>query len=406
MRLQRIILALLVLFLLAALVYQIPAVNNRLAWRLDFARSGLRLWLNPPGALPTAAVIQLPTATPATAQVTPISPPAASPSPAPSPTTLPASIQLPSPRWEQQGPNNCGPATLALYLRHFGWQGDQYDISALIKPESADRNVNVEELAFWSRNYAGWLNTQYRVGGEIEILKQFIANGLPIMIEEGTYLEESYWPNDDHWSGHYLLLTGYDETSQSFTAQDTFLGPDRQIGYAQLLEGWEAFNFVYIFLYLPDQEETVRAIVGDDWESAANRQHALEMAEAATRADPENAYAWFNLGSNLVYFERYGEAALAYDEARRLGLPQRMLRYQFGPFHAYFHSNRIEDLFTIVDYALQITPNAEEALVWKGWGHYRLGENSRAIEAFRAAYQANIHSHDAQYALDFMGAAP
>ena len=26
------------------------------------------------------------------------------------------------------------------------------------------------------------------------------------------------------------------------------------------------------------------------------------------------------------------------------GLPQRMLRYQFGPFFAYFHTGRIDDL--------------------------------------------------------------
>lgn len=407
-RFNKVILGMLGLLILVFLLYQIPAIQSRLAWRLDFASSSIRLWLNPPGALPTAAIIQLPSATPNPTFAVPTTPPApgASPTAAPSPTPLPATAQLPAPAWEQQGPNNCGPATLALYLRHFGWQGDQYDISQLIKPERADRNVNVEELAFWARNYAGWLNTQYRVGGDLEILKQFIAAGLPIMIEEGTYLEESYWPDDDHWSGHYLLLTGYDDATQTFTAQDTFLGPDRQVTYTQLLEGWEAFNYVYIFLYLPQQENTVRAIVGEDWDTATNRQRALEASQAQTEAEPDHAYAWFNLGSNLVYFERYSEAAAAYDQARRLGLPQRMLRYQFGPFHAYFHSNRLDDLFAIVDYALQITPNAEEALVWQGWGYYRQGDNAHAIESFRAAYRANIHSRDAQYALDFMGAAP
>jgi hypothetical protein len=89
-----------------------------------------------------------------------------------------------------------------------------------------------------------------------------------------------------------------------------------------------------------------------------------------------NAFAWFNLGSNLVYFERYAEAARAYDQARQLGLPQRMLRYQFGPFFAYFFSSRNADLLSLTEYALKITPNSEETLLWRGWGHYRDGKPS------------------------------
>jgi hypothetical protein len=44
----------------------------------------------------------------------------------------------------------------------------------------------------------------------------------------------------------------------------------------------------------------------------------------------KNAFAWFNQGTNLTYFQRYSEAAQAYDTARSIGLPQRLLRYQFG----------------------------------------------------------------------------
>jgi len=76
-------------------------------------------------------------------------------------------------------------------------------------------------------------------------------------------------------------------------------------------------------------------------------QHALEIAQAETQANPKDAYAWFNLGSNLVYFEKYTEAAHAYDSARQIGLPQRMLRYQFGPFIAYFHAARYDDLLAV-----------------------------------------------------------
>jgi tetratricopeptide (TPR) repeat protein len=103
-----------------------------------------------------------------------------------------------------------------------------------------------------------------------------------------------------------------------------------------------------------------------------------------------------------VYFEQYAEAARSYDEARKIGLPQRMLRYQFGPFFAYFHAFRNEDLLALAEYALQRTPNSEEALLWRGWGRYRDGNTRGAREDWEKALQANPNFFDAQYALDYL----
>lgn len=397
------------MFLLSLLAYQIPYVNDRLSWRLDAAMAYFRMVIDPAGEIPTPIaggnggqptriVVSTQTSIPTSL--------ASTPTPAPSPTPLPVSVSLPAPEWEKQDWNNCGPATLSLYLKYYGWSGDQFEISNQIKPERPDRNVNVEELVFFTRNNAGWLNIVFRVGGGLDLLKTFIANGIPVMIEEGDETLESYWPNDDLWAGHYLLLTGYDDSVQTFTVQDTFKGADRQVSYEETDARWQAFNRVYILVYHPNQEETIRAILGQQWDEEFNRQYALEQAQAEIAADPEDAFAWFNLGSNLVYFEDYEGAADAYNEARQIGLPQRILRYQFGPFFAYFHSNRMEDLDVIIEYALQITPSSEEALVWQGWAYYRKGDSARAIEAFRAAYWLNIYSVDAIYALDFMGASP
>ena len=83
-----------------------------------------------------------------------------------------------------------------------------------------------------------------------------------------------------------------------------------------------------------------------------------------------------------------------------------MIDRALGPFFAYFHANRNDELQNIIDYALRITDNSEEALLWKGWLLYRQGDQFGAINAFREAYAANIYSLDAQYALDFMGAIP
>ncbi|MBC8508635.1 MAG: C39 family peptidase [Chloroflexi bacterium] len=400
------------------LLYQVPVVNRRLSWRLDIAMTYLRGVINPVEALPTPkvesravsnTVTPSPTVAPAgTATGTAIPTNAGTDIPTPtltasaSPTALPEKVELEAKGWEQQDWNNCGPAALSGYLRYYSWEGDQFDISNLIKPVRQDRNVNMEEMAHFARNYAGWLNIQYRVGGDIELLKQFVAAEIPVLIEASFFFDGAYWPNDDLWAAHYLLVTGYDEAASTFTVQDTYRGPNRRLDFATVDEYWQPFNRLYMLIYLPHQEETVQAILGSAWEEQTNRQLALEASQAEIEARPEDAYAWFNLGTNLLYFERYEEAAQAYDNARTYGLPQRMLRYQFGPFFAYFHSGRNDDLLTLTGYALQRTPNSEEALLWHGWGLYRQGNINGAVVDFYAALEANRFYLDAQYALDFV----
>jgi tetratricopeptide (TPR) repeat protein len=396
---------------LAAIINQIPDVDQRLSWRLETMRVLVARLLDPvetaptPIPQPTTASTNTPTLIPSPSTTpTPTFTPTPGPTstPTPSATPLPGSVSLPPPVWVKQTANNCGPATLALYLQMLSWEGDQHDIAEVIKPKNGDKNVNVEELVYYVRNYAGWLNVDFRVGGDLETIKRFLAAGLPLMIEEGYYGTEYYWPNDDGWLGHYLLLTGYDDATQTFTVQDSYLGPERQIEYLKLDEGWKTFNRVFIFSYLPYQEDKVKEILGEHWNADFNRQHALEIAQAETVANPQDAFAWFNVGSNLVYFERYAEAAQAYDNARQIGLPQRMYRYQFGPFFSYFHANRIDELMAVTKYALQITDNSEEALLWRGWGYYRQGEITTALSRFQSALEANPFYLDAQYAIEFV----
>ncbi len=406
--------ALSALLVLAGL-YFVPPVHRRLAWRVDAAETTLRMLLHPVPAAPPAPQEAAPVGTAMPATPLPASPtptPTLSPTPGPtatptpSPTPLPPQVLLKPPKWESQDWNNCGPTTLALYLRWWGWQGDQYDISRVVKPKRRDRNVNVEELVGFVNTRVRGMSAVYRVGGTLATLKRVLASGMPVMIEESMMFEEQYWPNDDRWAAHYLLITGYDDAQGMFTTQDSFRGPNRMVAYDTLRANWEAFNFVYILVFPNTRTDAIKALLGNDWNTDFNRQQALAAMQQATRQHPDDAFAWFNLGTNLLYFERYGEAAQAYDKALKLGLPQRFLRYQFGPFIAYFHTARFNDLLNLADYALKVTPNSEEAHLWRGWALYRLGKKREAIDEFRAALEANPHYEDARYALQFLGARP
>jgi len=400
------------LLIVALLLYQVPAINSRLSWRFEVAKTYVKNVLNPVGSAPTAipntpvAVANIPTATsPATPTLKPIAtaiPPTATLTPPP------AQALLASPPYEKQTANNCGPAALSMLLHMVGWSGSQKDISDVIKPVNGDRNVNPEEMAYWVRNFAGWLRIEYRVGGDILTLKRLISAGYPVIVEGTTSLnpDDTGWPDDDLWAAHYLLLTGYDDATSTFIAQDAYRGPDKTIPYEQLEAEWKPFNYLYMVVYLPEKEAELQTLLGSNWDPDLNRQNALAIAQAATVTDPSDAFAWFNLGSNLVYFDRHFEANDAYDKARELGLPQRMFRYQFGPFLANFHSNRNEDLLALTDYALQRTEMSEETWLWHGWGLYRNGDTNGAVENWRKALSVRPGYEDALYALNFVGATP
>jgi uncharacterized protein YvpB len=413
------------LVLLAIVLYQVPAVQDRVGWRVDFAMAYVRGFIDPVKPMPTPESsvqtvsndnnvdVPLPEDHPTETMAPSPSPspspmveatqaPTSTPAPTFTPTALPAKVELPAPAYEKQAVNNCGPATLTMHLRYYGWVGDQSVISKDIKPINGDRNVNVEELVSWISTNVPGIEVQYRVGGDLDTLKRFLAAGFPVTIEEAYVMDQNYWLNDDRWAGHYLLLTGYDDATQEFITQDVFVNPNVRVPYEKIDKNWKSFNRVYILLYPPDQRARVQELLGDQWDVATNRQHALDAAQKETETDSTDSFAWFNLGTNLVYFEKYSEAAQAYDQARKIGLPQRMLRYQFGPFFAYFHTNRMDDLLALTEYALKRTPNSEEALLWRGWAMYRQNNREEAVKLFQEALTAHPGYADAEYALNFV----
>lgn len=390
-----------ILLLAGILLFQVPAVSSRVEWRYEVWSTYLRNVLDPVGPMPTP-VPSTPLASPSPHPPTPTS--AAGAVPTPTEPVLPQEFSLPAPEYERQGINNCGPATLAMTLRLYGWIGDQYDVAKIIKPIDKDRNVNPEELRYFVLNEAGWLRAEYRVAGDMQLLKRLLAANYPVIIEEASTLlpEDANGPLDDLWDAHYLLVTGYDDAAKTITAHDPLRGPDKKIAYDLLMKDWKPFNYLYLVIYFPEDEAELASILGEDWDPIANRQNALTIAEEATATDRADAFAWFNLGSALVYFERYPEAAQAFDTSFTIGLPQRMTRYQFWPFAAYYNADHI-------DYLLQLTENtykvingqySEEALLWHGYALLRKGDIEGAAADWNKALSVHPRYCDAERAIN------
>jgi hypothetical protein len=309
---------------------------------------------------------------------------------------VPRSQQLAGFEHEYQQPNNCGPATLAIAMRYWGWQGTQNTIAAVLKPQLRDKNVRWDELVYYVLTHAGWLDALFRVGGDAGTLERFVSAGIPVIIETGYELNVG-------WVGHYLVVSGYDRDAEVFTVQDVTGGPDRKISYEKTAALWEQFNHLYVLVFPADKRVEVLRLLGEDEQLDANRYRALRRTRAGTEANAENAFAWFTYGSNLNYFGRYSEAAVAFDRAREIGLPWRMLFYQFGPYIAYFNVGRYQDVIDLATAMLQARPALEESYVWRGWALHMLGDTAGARSDFRAALGVNPNFVDALTALNVVG---
>ncbi|GAB4486452.1 MAG: hypothetical protein OHK0031_10660 [Anaerolineales bacterium] len=443
----RILLVTLAALFLLALVYQIPFVNDRLAWRLDDLRTKIIYFFRPPGAavfvpeqqaqidkIVTATLLALrsPSATPT---LRPSATPAAGPSATPtlSPTPLPASVTLPGVKYVSQegGYNLCGPSNLTMALKFWKWPGTRDEILWAIKPGlndpklefwkrgQADRNVMPYEMADFVNDSTD-LRAVWRYGGNTKLLKDFLAAGYPVLIEKGEF--QTDYAAKVSWMGHYLFLTGYSDPGQYFLTQDTLerVGPNAKVEYQQFSNEWRAFNYLFMVVYPAEREEQVNALLGS-WrdEEWANRR-ALELAneDIKTQSGLDLYFAWFNKGTSHVQLLEYFDAASAYDQAFLLypnlplekeKLPYRMLWYQTGPYKAYFYSGRYQDVIDLADVTLYQTisdPTLEESLYWRGMAEQAIGNTAAAIADFQAANHINPRMPAIIQALQSLGVAP
>ncbi|MHB1318079.1 MAG: C39 family peptidase [Anaerolineae bacterium] len=369
------------------------------------------------GLQPAAAASLAPSAVPEyTPAATPTAPrgsdttpaPAATPSPEVSTATM---LGTPGPRVELSGLthvwqtwNNCGPATLSMCLSFWGSAVGQEEIRLVVRPNPEDKHAGPEELAEVAR--AQGLNAIVRVDGSAEMLRQLVAYGIPVMVS--TWHEDT--PGDG--MGHYRLIVGYDDAMQSWLLFDSLAATasDRdapyeplRLPYDEFAPLWEVFNRRYLVVYSDELKDEVQTAVGEDLEDRTMWQGALARARSEIAENEQNAFAWFNLGTDLVALSQFEEAASAYDRARQLGLPWRMLWYQFGPFPAYYQAGRFDEVLALADATLAVTKDIEELHFWRGMALAALGNAAEARVSLERALELKPGYPEALAALEGMG---
>ncbi|GAB4147336.1 MAG: hypothetical protein Fur0021_06060 [Candidatus Promineifilaceae bacterium] len=374
-------------------------------------------------AVPTATIPVTPTPSPTAAPIESVATlaPTTAPTQAPTATLTPTASPTPAVILAAEPPvkvleglenrpqnfNNCGPANLSMVLNFWGDPTTQTEAAAYLKPNPEDRNVSPWQMADYVNERTA-LRSSAHSGGTIDLIRTFIANGIPVIIEKG------YEPNErEGWYGHYLTVYGYDDEAKTLRSQDTYLGPwdssGRVDSYDEINAAWSEFNYTFFVIYQPFQETLVKAILGDLTDPIKMWQAAVLRAQAAIEANPEDEFAWFNLGTSLTRLGEqtgdrhyYEQGAVAFDQAFILGMPPRTLWYEFRPYIAYMKVGRYQDMLSLADATLE-TPggrNVEETYLYKGHALAFLGDISGARAAYQEGIKLNVNSYPIQWALD------
>lgn len=398
-------------FLGGLFVYNLPPVNQRLAWRVDHLRMQIKYALNPPEEavfVPVEEIEPLAAATLQTFTPSPTPSPTATlpqqtftplPSVTPSitPTLLPEATRLTGVKYEDQHNrwNYCGPANLSMALTFWGWDGNRDVVGKAIKPHDKDKNVMPYEMENFTDEQVDGIAALVRPGGTVELIRKLVAAGFPVLTEKGYY--EYDYNGKLGWMGHYQYVTGYDHGRGVLVVQDTYRdGPNHEVPYEDFVEGWRSFNYVFLVTYPVEREAEVLALLGPWADVEWAYQASLEAArqEVAALQGIDQFFAAFNIGTAHVGLRQYVDAASAYDYAFTLyaalpddaNRPYRMLWYQTGPYFAYYYSGRYQDVLNLATTTLEDTisePVLEESLYWRGMAKLALGDTPGAIQDFR-----------------------
>ncbi len=412
--------------LMGVALYYLPPIHERLAWRIDNIKSQIIYAINPPEQavfVPKEQVASIvratlqaltPTSSPSSTATPTVPGPTSTPAPSPTatftPTPIPQSVKLTGIIHEYQKWNNCGPANLSMALSYWGWRGDQRDTAAYLKPNERDKNVMPYEMEAFVEEKTS-LKAIVRVGGDLELLKRFIAAGFPVLVEKGFEVP------GHGWMGHYEVLSGYDDTKSRLTAQDSYIMPDLPVPYDELEAFWRNFDDIYLVIYPPERETEVLAILGPQVDEVYNYRYAAQKAsdDIATLTGRDLYFAWYNRGTNLVKLQDYAGAAEAYDQAFTLYptipenmRPWRMLWYQTGPYFAYFFTGRYQDVINLATETIihSSEPAIEESFYWRARAKAALGDTAGAVDDLRESLKWHPDFAPSLEQLQLMGVEP
>jgi len=253
---------------------------------------------------------------------------------------LPDAYTIPGGAHAFQTFNNCGPAALSMALSLGGINVSQQELGRAMRPyqhpqgNNDDKSVTLKEVAAKGEEYG--LIAYHRPAGNVELLQQFVAAGMPVITRT--------WLNLGEDIGHYRVVKGYDKNAGVLIQDDSLQGANLRYTYTDYLNLWRDFNYEFVVLVPAEKivlAEEILAAAGILDQNAAWLK-ALEIAERERAQNPASPFPEFNRSVALYYLGEFQDSISAF-ETVQTQLPGRMLWYQIEPILAYYRSGQNDD---------------------------------------------------------------
>ena len=190
--------------------------------------------------------------------------------------------------------NYCGPAVIAAVLQHFGREMSQEEAGKAVYDASSRATSGADMVLFGREN--GF--AAYSWNSSVDDVKSKLAAGLPVIVLQQNSLIDT--------SGHYRVLTGYDDASSKFYVMDPYYDDITELGYSKCERLWSTTGH-WALVYVPPTRDTFKEELGTrnpvvhmDLSYAMYKRkeydEALHEANAALALEPGNSYAQSILG--------------------------------------------------------------------------------------------------------------
>ncbi len=184
--------------------------------------------------------------------------------------------------------NYCGPAALTSVLQHCGENITQQEVGkAVFDPVGCATNGADMLLYVRNKGYSA-----YSWNSSIADAKLKIAAGAPILVLQENSTRDT--------SGHYRVLTGYDDAARKFYVMDPYYDDITELSYDQCDKLWKPMGY-WAMICVPKDKDTFKADLNDrnpvvhmDLSFALYKQrdytNALKEARTALALEPGNSY--------------------------------------------------------------------------------------------------------------------
>lgn len=308
---------------------------------------------------------------------------------------LPARKILPITYHVFQSFNNCAPAALSIALSYYDIYKTQQELANDLRPYNNPQGINddksttPDELGAKAEEYG--LIPYYRANGNIDLLRQFIAADIPVMMRTLLHADENF--------AHYRVVKGYDNVTRELIQDDSYENKNLRFSYNKFLTLWQQFNYEYLILVPLGKQAIAEGILGENLDPIVSWRGAVRTAEAELAKDPGNLRAGFNLSVALYNTGDYQGSVDAYEKVQSR-LPQITLWYQIQPIQAYFEVGDYSRVLSLVSSILAKNISFSELYILRGKVYIQQGQPELAKKEFQQAVFYNKNSESAREALN------